>query len=616
MFRIVIRISPFILSILLLPVFLYAADASFYLLPDTGVYTVGEEFPVSVTIDTDGADITAAGGNIAFNNEELEVTAISKEGSLFTSWIDPERELNVGSINEKGIIPFEGFIYGGYEGNRGHIMTVTFKALRDISSKIKFQTGSAILAADQKATNILAQMNSGVYTLNAEEVVPTLEYVAPVNTDSLNIISTTHPDQNKWYATTTAVFSWNLEDDVEGLRLLFNKEPNSIPTVFYADPISSKKIENVEEGVWYLHMQINNSVGWGDVAHFKVQTDITDPEYFEIEQIERKDLSDPNPTFIFDAFDVLSGISGYEVRLDGAVGDIVKTTNASSTKTVHQLEKVASGEHTIIVRAIDSAGNSIEDQTSFIVEALPVPKILQYKERVTTGSALSIKGEALGDSEVKVFMSKDEGEPIQQGVLSDAQGSFTYVIEELSEPGEYVFWVQTKNKYGAESDVSEKVTITVSDPGIAVYGGIIVGYLSIIVPLVGLAVLLLVSLWWGWHKFRSYKKRLKKEVDEAGDVLHKEFTELKKITEREISSLERARTYRKLTPEEHSIIKRFKGSFSESQEHIDKEFLDVKNVAEDKDIVQENPQQQGSQQTQPEPQQKRRKMQIRIEKLN
>lgn len=613
MLRIVIKTLPFILGTLLVPAFLYAAEASFYLLPDTGVYTIGEEFPVSITINTDGAEITAAGGNLAFNNEELEVVSISKNDSLFTSWIESEEDHTIVSINEKGIIPFEGFISDGYVGDRGHIMTVTFKALRDIASKIKFQTGSAILAADQKATNILAQMNSGVYTLNAEEVVPTLEYVAPVNTDSLNIVSVTHPDQDKWYATTTADFLWDLEDDVEGLRLLFNEEPNSIPTVFYADPEPSKRIEDIEEGIWYLHMQINNSVGWGDVAHFRVQVDVTDPEFFEIEQIERKDLSDPNPSFILEAFDAISGISGYEILLDDAVGDIVKTTNASSTKTVHRLEKVTPGEHTMVVRAIDRAGNSIEKQISFSVEALPVPKIFQYKEHVTTGSALAIKGKALENSEVKVFMSKDGSDPLQQGVLSDAEGNFIYVIEEVVDSGTYEFWAQTRNRYGAESDISNKATVFVTRPGIAVYGGIIIGYLSIIAPLVGLTVLLLVSLWWGWHKFRSYKKTLKKEVNEAEDVLHKEFAELKKMTQQEISSLERARSSRKLTPEEHSIIKRFKGSMTESEKHINKEFLDVKKATENEEVVQEQQEEIQQQQTKP---QRQGKMQIRIEKLH
>lgn len=600
------------LCMLIFPALVFAADASFYLLPETGVYDVGEEFPVSITINTDGANITAAGGNLAFNNEELEIVAISKEGSLFTSWIEPSSDA-LEEINEEGVIPFEGFISGGYEGVDGHILEVTFKALRDIDSKVKFQTGSAILAADKKATNILAQMNSGVYTLNAEEVTPTLEYVAQANTDSLNIVSSTHPDQNKWYATTTAQFSWSLEDDVEGVRLLFNENENDIPTKFYADPVIDKTIEDIEEGVWYLHMQVNNSVGWGDVAHFRVQIDTTDPVSFDMQEIERKDPSDPYPTFIFEALDELSGISGYEVHIDNEVGKMVYT-DASSTKTIHQLDKILPGEHTLTVRAIDQAGNSIQEQLMFTVEALPTPQITDYKEKITTEHALVIKGEALPDSEVKVFVASGVEEPAVFGVLSDSAGTFTYVTEEMSEPGSYQVWVQTRNRFGAESDVSEKVTIIVTKPGIVLYGDIIVGYLSVIAPLVGLVVLLGVSVWWGWHKFALYKKRLRKEVNEAEDVLHKEFAALKKITQREVASLERARSYRKLTPEEHSIIKRFKGSVSESEAHIDQEFMDIKRAAENTPVsveqeYEEAPQESVEQELKPQ------KMQIRIEKL-
>ena len=82
------------ICILFVPTISFAASASFYLSPETGVYTIGDEFPVAVMLNTDGADITAAGGKIEFNNKELKVVSISKENSLFTSWIDEENSLN------------------------------------------------------------------------------------------------------------------------------------------------------------------------------------------------------------------------------------------------------------------------------------------------------------------------------------------------------------------------------------------------------------------------------------------------------------------------------------------------------------------------------------------
>ena len=69
----------------------HAANASLYLSPESGVYTIGDEFPVSIMIDTDGKPIVAAEGNVTFNKDELEVVGVSKDGSILTQWtIEPE----------------------------------------------------------------------------------------------------------------------------------------------------------------------------------------------------------------------------------------------------------------------------------------------------------------------------------------------------------------------------------------------------------------------------------------------------------------------------------------------------------------------------------------------
>ena len=606
----VVLVSSFI------PAVSFSANASFYLSPETGVYTIGDEFPVAVMLNTDGVNITAAGGKLEFNNKELRVLSISKEESLFTSWIGLDDEFKIEVVNDDGVIPFEGFISGGYEGDRGHIMVVNFEALSDIASKVKFQTGSAILAADSVATNILTEMNSGVYTLNAAAVTPSLEYVAAANTDTSVIVSSLHPDQEKWYRATTTTFSWELADDVQNVRMLFDAHSNSIPTRFYEIPISEKTIEDIEEGVWYFHLQTKNEIGWGEVSHYTVRVDTTSPEYFTVEEQERQDLSDPKPVFLFDSFDAFSGIQGYELYLDGEVYEIVQP-NASSTQTLHQLKIVTAGDHVLRVRVIDKAGNNIEQTISFSVEAIPAPKIVEYKKEVTEGGVVVLKGQTLPDSEVKVFVSKNFSEPVSFRVLSDAKGDFVYIMGENVSVGEYEFWAQAKNVYGAESEISSKTMINVVKPGIEVYGGVVLGYLSIIVPLVGLAVLLFVFLWFGWYKFRVYKKRLHKEVDEAESTLHTEFAQLKKITERELGSLENARSYRQLTSEEESILHSLKKGVSEAEQTVGKEFEDIKKVSKQQSGKEEVQVEIEQTDNKPQPStNKSNKMQLKIEKLH
>jgi hypothetical protein len=61
-----------------------AAQASFYVLPESGEYEVGKRFSVSVFIDSDGAAINASQAVIYFPADKLKVVEISKAGSIFT----------------------------------------------------------------------------------------------------------------------------------------------------------------------------------------------------------------------------------------------------------------------------------------------------------------------------------------------------------------------------------------------------------------------------------------------------------------------------------------------------------------------------------------------------
>ena len=527
-----------------------------------------------------------------------------------------------------------------YNGEEGEILTIVFKAMSNIASNVRFSTGAAILAADSSATNILTQMNSGVYTLNAKEVVPTIEYVAQVNTATSTIFSTTHPDQGSWYANGNPEFSWTLSEDIENIRILFDEEPTAIPTVFYDKPITKKTMKDIEDGIWYFHLQTKNEIGWGEVLHYKTQIDTVDPEHFEIIEDPRSDLTDPNPTFIFEAFDELSGIGGFEVSLDGSVGEIWRSSEASSTDIVYSLEDISPGKHTLVVKAVDRAGNHISQTVDFVVDALEIPQIINAPKDLIVGGMLALKGTTYPDSEVIVWIEKDEETPMSVRVLSDDTGNFIYVLEEGAQEGVYGIWVQAKNIYGAQSESSAKISVYVEKPGIVVFGTQALSYLSIIVPLVGLVVLLFVFLWYGWNKFRTYKRHLRKEVKEAESVLHKEFSELKRTIQDELSILEHKRAERQLTPEEERILRRLGRGMSEVERNVGKEFEDIRKITvaqdekpeespkqtevkEKESIQQPEPEQtQEAQPVQPAPKTIRtnnnqhKKMQIKIEKLH
>lgn len=148
--------------IIFLPVFCFA-DAVLYVSPERGTYTIGQTFQVQVFADSGGSLINAAEGDLTFSTDALEVLGISTEGSILQSWSSaPEFS------NEEGTVHFAGWTRNNFNGVSGLLITIKFKALRNMIGNARFAAG-AILAADGRASNIISSMRSGVFTIEPQE---------------------------------------------------------------------------------------------------------------------------------------------------------------------------------------------------------------------------------------------------------------------------------------------------------------------------------------------------------------------------------------------------------------------------------------------------------------
>ena len=207
------KINSRIISLLLIAFLIFtflplgevnAAGASFYLAPSSGTYVIGGSFSVSVRVNTGGQAVNAAEGAISYDADILEVTGVSKAGSIFSLWTT-EPAGRGGSISFGGGIP-----HPGYTGAGGQIFSVSFKTKKAGTAQIRFTSG-AVLANDGKGTNILASMGSGSYVISPKVTAPdrpaqqTPSTSAPeppkveAEYNKPKISSETHPDENKWF---------------------------------------------------------------------------------------------------------------------------------------------------------------------------------------------------------------------------------------------------------------------------------------------------------------------------------------------------------------------------------------------------------------------------------
>ena len=351
--------------ILLSPTFALAATISF--IPAMGSFSVGSIITVSVLAGSDGTALNAVSGVVAFPNDMLEVVSINKSQSIVSLWVqEPFFSNAAGTINFEGII-----LNPGYSGANGKVINVNFRVKSIGVASLSFNAGS-ILANDGSGTEILSSRGDAQYkliTAPKETVVVNEPSETTIVTDSskvkVNLTSASNPPEG-WSNKTSGLFNFSFPNDVTSLRLLVNDKPDSMPLVVYTPPIASRTINDLTNGVSYLHVQYKDANGWGEVLHYKIQIDTIKPENVTATAVD-------TDIFWFTAEDTLSGIDYYEVKT--SQGETIKI---ATTSPLYRAKGLQAGEHTLTVKAFDRAGNYDETAFSFTLPVTePIPGTIE-----------------------------------------------------------------------------------------------------------------------------------------------------------------------------------------------------------------------------------------------
>jgi hypothetical protein len=535
--------------------------------PGTGVYTVGSAFTASVIINTDGKSINAADGQITFNPRELQVVNVGRGGSIFNLWTEEPT-----FSNSAGTISFGGGSPSGYKGAAGNIITITFRPLAAGNPKVNFKTGS-ILAADGMGTNILTGMSGGTYTVSAPAETPEPEYIAPANTPSAPVISSLTHSSDGWSKEKTAKLTWTLPSDVVAVRMLLDDSPNTIPTNVYDERLTSRTIEDLDEGISYFHLQFKNADGWGRVGHYRLAVDTVSPEGFSVTQASSTD--DVVGTPLVFTYEDVSPVTTYKIIIDG--GEPIYFEDKEQTKQ-YTLGVLEPGSHTVIVEVYDSAGNSSLATYSFTIEAFEKPIFTQYPERINTGVIPAFKGTTRPNALVTIEMSLKGSDTHERTVVEASDtGEFVFIPENELEQGVYIVTAQSQDSAGRVSERSDEIHVIVEAPGYIAIGMFVVSVLSVIVPLVALVFMLVVGAWFMWFRFARWRRKVRKETYEIETSLTHEFGEI--VTNLNIKVDELLKSRRgKLTKAETALIEQIQSDIRSAQEKIAKEVEDVEKI--------------------------------------
>ena len=562
-----IVLSIFIVSFCLAPVveLAQAAEATLFLSPGSGTYTINKSFTVKVMVNSGGVGINAAEGTINYDPSYLLVSKVSDIGSIFKLWTTEPTYSNT-----DGKVTFGGGAPGAYTGSAGTIFSITFMAKKIGEAKVSYSSG-IVLAADGKGTNVFSGSSGGAYIIKeakAKEVKKPEEkkekakgILPPVP----EISSPTHPDKNIWYSNNEPEFVWKLLTDLTGVSYLIDTEPISDPGNVSDGIIESEKFSGQEDGELYFHIKYQNQFGWGQPAHRKFLVDATPPEAFTIVLDNGGDTTNPTPKLRFITEDKTSGIDYYYIR-QGLKSK--KVVAGDMDQDYYQTEPLVPDKYIIEIAAVDKAGNSASSSINFIIDPLKAPIITNIPKLINKKEELIIQGTSFYPQvTVKIYIGKNNEEPEQASVKTDDDGNWSYFYKSRLEKGNYEIWAKIIDNRGAQSLDSIKHLLTVVSPSLVdSYGWLIILILCIIIA--GLVMYILYQR----KEFKEEKERIMGETREVKDKLRKIFAALREEVNELVELTDKKPG---LSESERKVKEKLQESLDISEEFINKEVEDV-----------------------------------------
>ena len=555
---------------LFMPAFAQAATLS--LSPDTGVYTAGELITVRVVLNTAGANINAADGRIQVSGSGVSIASVSQAGSIFSLWAEAPQ------VQGNQII-FSGGIPTGYSGSGGSVFSFTLRTSSAGTVRVNFQDGS-VLAADGRGSNVLSSMNGASYTVRAQERTPepeTVQYVPAVNTPAAPVItSATHSDSAGWSSQTTAELAWTVPSGVTQVRTAVSQSATTIPNNVADGLVRSYTATDLPDGVSYLHVQFRNADGWGQIGRYRLAVDTQPPRGMEVVRDEAVPLYEPEQRLLISVATSTAPIVRAVVQISGGDALEYELSGATSTITLPPLDP---GYHVFTVEVFNAAGQSVVQSLSLTIESFTAPEIDSLPAQLTAGTIPVFAGTTRPGAEVVGFLRNVANDTRDEyRAVSGDDGRFQVIPDRPLRSGIYEFTARAIDASGARSEVSAPIRFIVQEPGYVQFGAFMISVLSIVVPALALIILLIMSLWYGFYRWRRLRRRVATESLEAHEMVQTEFAALEDVLKEEELALAASRKNGQLTKAEAALLERVREQVRQAQKRVEKEVADVESL--------------------------------------
>jgi uncharacterized protein (DUF2062 family) len=224
------------------------------------------------------------------------------------------------------------------------------------------------------------------------------------------------------------------------------------------------------------------------------------------------------------------------------------------------------------------AGNLTTAAADITIEPIELPIITDFPQTVQVGDILTIKGTSqYPNASVTVFVKKEGEEPVANNVKTGDEGNWLFIYDKSLDKGTYQVWAKITDYRGAQSNLTEKITIAAVLPSIIKFGEMVIACLAVIITLVALIIVLIFIILYARYRISRWRKRISKETKDAEKTLRIAFKTLSQELQNQVRYFDKKP---KLSKREKEVRDKLQKALNTSEKFISKEIKDIKKELE------------------------------------
>ncbi len=208
-------------------------------------------------------------------------------------------------------------------------------------------------------------------------------------------------------------------------------------------------------------------------------------------------------------------------------GDYVTQTSGDGQQRVtletafiseYELPPLLPGQYLVKIRAVDKAGNGVENSVELEVLPIDSPTIDFYTERVIQKlEVVNVRGSAIPNAEVIITMLDEEDVLVLENtVLVNGLGIWNFTLERTLRKDTYSITAKTKDKRGAISFSTDPIKIRVTDKPLIVIGSLEFSLKNLV--LIGIALIAAVAIFFWRDTIKRALSLQRRSVVAAKDL--------------------------------------------------------------------------------------------------